>query len=99
MCGVVFSSIRGASLHSPPEVVRVVVACTAAQMSTAETEEGTSELAAPFMVPSFSAAVWIKEQRSRGADLAVCRRDLGRRHRALNEELSSLLQARGTRGS
>ena len=30
----------------------------------------------------------------RGADLAVCRRDLGRRHRALNEELSSLLQAR-----
>ena len=62
------------------------------------TEEGTSELAAPFMVPSFSAAVWIKEQRSRGADLAVCRRDLSRRHRALNEELSSLLQARGTRG-
>jgi hypothetical protein len=51
-------------------------------------------MAAPFMVPSFSAAVWIKEQRSRGADLAVCRRDLGRRHRALNEELSSLLQAR-----
>ena len=62
------------------------------------TEEGTfpptSDMAAPFMVPSFSAAVWIKEQRSRGADLAVCRRDLGRRHRALNEELSSLLQAR-----
>ena len=62
------------------------------------TEEGTSpptsDTAAPFMVPSFSAAVWIKEQRSRGADLAVCRRDLGRRHRALNEELSSLLQAR-----
>ena len=46
------------------------------------------------LLPSFSAAVWIKEQRSRGADLAVCRRDLGRRHRALNEELSSLLQAR-----
>ena len=71
---------------------------SAATASGTATEEGTSQptsdMAAPFMVPSFSAAVWIKEQRSRGADLAVCRRDLGRRHRALNEELSSLLQAR-----
>lgn len=67
----------------------------AARTMSATEEEGW-ELAAPFMVPSFSAAVWIKEQRSRGADLAVCRRDLGRHHRALNEELSSLLQARGT---
>ena len=60
-------------------------------------DEGTSELlAAPFTAPSFSVAAWIKEQRSRGADLAVLRRDLGRRHRALNEELSSLLQVHGT---
>ena len=67
-------------------------------MPLSASDEVTSELAASFTVPSFSAAVWIKEQRSRGADLAVCRRDLGRRHRALKEELSSLLQACSTRG-
>jgi len=73
----------------------MVSAATAISTATEEgTSQPTSDMAAPFMVPSFSAAVWIKEQRSRGADLAVCRRDLGRRHRALNEELSSLLQAR-----
>ena len=83
------------SVFFAPSRTAMVSAATAISTATEEgTSQPTSDMAAPFMVPSFSAAVWIKEQRSRGADLAVCRRDLGRRHRALNEELSSLLQAR-----
>lgn len=45
-----------------------------------------------FAAHSFSAAAWIKEQRSRGTDLVVLRRDLAHHHRALNEELATLIQ-------
>ena len=45
-----------------------------------------------FASPLFGAAAWIKEQRDRGADLETLRLNLAKHHRALNEELGTLVE-------
>ena len=80
------------SSFSWPRVVVVVVGPPSARAPVPTPSTMATLDTSGFASPLFGAASWIKEQRDRGADLETLRLNLSKHHRALNEELGTLVE-------